>query len=455
MPSTSSGNAKKAASPAIGGRQARSAKDEDGQARGRRGGQGEEGGDGAAATPASETASEPASSPCADHPSSPQAAAGAANAAPPKAEKAHKEVWSSADERALVASVKERGPRNWPLVVKDLQEKGCKRSEHSAEQHYSILRARAEAQGVLLDGPVPLTPWMIDEEGKLLALGQLVDECAASDGKTRRSISWSKFLSAFPRRAAPDLSGKLGNLKQLIKGNSRKPSRVKELKEKKEDALEELKKQFPELAGGAVKASGEAVEPKEKKQDKSKARDVVSESPVADATSSLASPSQRAPTPSTHSFRASDTRYTLSSPISDSPTMPSSLLPSESSVATPVAVNGGGEVGRSSFSPSPDPLPTPKQPAYLSQPADTSFSTASTSAAPLQPHRNSASSARLPSPSALALFGTASAVPSTSSQLSSAGRGKKRMREVGDIFEEAKRLCRRAAEALSEEIEDW
>ncbi|BGP20380.1 hypothetical protein JCM10213_002308 [Rhodosporidiobolus nylandii] len=446
MPSNGSGSAKQAAQPASEGRQARSAKIEDGQARGRKGSDGDERGVGAA-TPASELAF----SPSPDSPSSAPSGS-TTDATKGKSTKGSRDRWTADAERALVSSVKKRGDQRWGRVVQDLEAKGFKRTESSVKEHYRLLETRATAQNVPLDGPVCLNPWTVDEDGRLLALDQLVAERAARLGKARLAIAWLKYASAFPGRGTIDLPARLSTLKIFLKGNARQPERITELKAKKKEMLVELKKQFPELADAAEKRAGGAS----KKQEISKAKKVVRGPPAAEKASSPASESQAAPSsPSAHSFQASNTPCIFSSPTSDSSSAPSARLLSEELVATPAAVNGRAEVGRSSFSPSPDPLPTPKQPAYLSQLADTSFSTASTSAAPLQPHHQSASSAHPPSPPASALFGTAPAIPSTSSQLSSATKGKKRMREVGDIFEEAKRLCRRAAEALSEEIEDW
>ncbi|GAA5941607.1 hypothetical protein JCM10213_002318 [Rhodosporidiobolus nylandii] len=443
MASKSSGSMNRAAQPPAGLQQARATG----------------GGGGQAQAPTHAAAA--ASSAAADNPSPAQPAPAAADDAQ-KATRTGRDAWSADADRALVASVKERGTRQWALVVKDLEQKGTKRTSNAAEHRYFLLKSRAEAQGVPLDGPVKLNDWTIDEEARLLAVSQLVDEGAASHGKTRQSIIWSKFSSAFPGRGAIDLSQQLGGLKQLLKGNSRNPSRVNELKRKKEEELEKLKTQFPELAEAATKASGGTTEPEKKKSDTGQASVVARESPAVDIASRSTSASRAPPSPFS-SFSPSTPTFPYSAFTSQF--TPSSSLSANRLAASPTSMAFQGELGRPTFSSSLGYLP-PKQPTYPASqsqhPYDPYYPSSSSAAPAFQPHRNfSSSSSALAAPS----FAYNSAVPrrppataqKTSQQSTSqaAKTARKRARQTDKIIEEAKRLCRRAAEALSEEIEDW
>lgn len=106
---------------------------------------------------------------------------------------------------------------------------------------------------VPLTSAIPLNPWTLDEDIKIVALGKLNNARYAAQGRTRFTPPWLTFLSAFPRRGQYDLQCRLAASKQLLAGAWKDPQRMARIVAGQAKAKEELKSKFPGLNIEVVK----------------------------------------------------------------------------------------------------------------------------------------------------------------------------------------------------------
>jgi hypothetical protein len=178
-----------------------------------------------------------------------------------------KSVWSQAEDTKLVEVVNEVGTGKWGEVETKFEQEGYYRSREGLEQHYRLLKSRAEAQGGAstsssffsspcfnsrfsppvdaepLTGSVLLHPFTEEEDTLLVALSTLHEAATSSSV----NIDWSNFLTTFPGRCRTDLAVHCKNLKLHMKGRKSDRARVKRIEDGLDGAMKKLRAKFSYL----------------------------------------------------------------------------------------------------------------------------------------------------------------------------------------------------------------
>ncbi|GAA6042148.1 hypothetical protein JCM8097_004983 [Rhodosporidiobolus ruineniae] len=416
-----------------------------------------------------------------------------------------KASYSDQEEDTLVGLVSELGTGKWGEVKDKLVEQGFKsRTVRGIEQHYQTLKSRAEAIGVPLQGHVPLAPFTLQEDSRMLALLDLVHEDAQVKNRkttTRApSVSWVKYNSLFPGRGHHDLFTRAGNFKQLLKGGSKKKEYVRQLEAEKKVAREYILEEFPDLAPSPALPSSsssassalvvETNTPNPHSGPASSSTPAFSSSSSASSTPAPPSPQHFrppffsvAPVPALHMPTYGLMPLQPFSSFASMPFLPGFVPPSPYAPDAPGPQTAYKQVGAptaefpaqselDSLSPS-----SPSSPALKSSPEAT-VSSPSTShdlvppdsqaakkapqaskvdfAAQTDPFlpSSSTSSATQPASSAQPFPSSTSASASTQSHLAlPSSKSKKRAAPVEDVWTRGIRLCRRVKRALLEEEE--
>ncbi|GAA6039570.1 hypothetical protein JCM8097_008398 [Rhodosporidiobolus ruineniae] len=160
-----------------------------------------------------------------------------------------KVTYTPAQEDALVRIAVEVGDEgSWDEVKERMVAEGfASRTARGYEHHFLVLQGRAHAQHVPLQGSLPPRPFSLKNDARLLALSELVQAEGLRRNLSKPRISWTRYGVLFAGHGAHDLAERLSNLKQLLKGGTKKPEYRKQLAAEKEVALKDVARLFPNL----------------------------------------------------------------------------------------------------------------------------------------------------------------------------------------------------------------
>ncbi|GAA5859223.1 hypothetical protein JCM8547_008923 [Rhodosporidiobolus lusitaniae] len=133
-----------------------------------------------------------------------------------------KGLWTNEEEDALVWAFRTVGAERvevegWTPVQQHIVDRGFQPRVYEAlRAHHRMLEERARAQGVPLEGSIPLPPWTLYEDATILAIDSLLEKSSATLTRAR-PIVWAQYLHLFPRRGVTDLQNRRIKLRDSAK----------------------------------------------------------------------------------------------------------------------------------------------------------------------------------------------------------------------------------------------